>query len=118
MFDTRLEMAATWLWWERMRTRKLGEPRVDPFEQQPKDVTDPVNAEVAEVIRAMDTYDSVRDIIRVDLHWDRTNTEALYKGLYPDWETSMTEDKLDKLEGTVKVFLHHIRIEGDSPYEH
>jgi hypothetical protein len=110
-------MAATWLWWERQRNRKLGEPVVDPFEQQPPDVTDPVNIEVAEVIRAIDTYDNIRDIIRVDLRQVNTVTAKLYQGLYPDWETSMTQEKLDALEGTVKIMLHHLRVEGDAPYD-
>lgn len=118
MFEGRLEMASTWLWWERMRNRKPGEPVVDPFCQQPKDVTAPVEREVAEVIRSMDVYDSVRDIIRVDMRLIKDHTARLYRGLHPDWEKTMTEEKLKELEGSVMIMLHHVRVEGDSPSDH
>lgn len=117
MFDTRLEMASTWLWWQRDENRKDGEPSARPFSQQPKDVTDPINAVVSRVIRAIDVYDETRDVFRVDLKQVNPQVARLYQGLYPDWETSMTEDKLKELEGTIKVFLHHIRVEGDVPDE-
>jgi hypothetical protein len=29
----------------------------------------------------------------------------------------MTQEKLDALEGTVKIMLHHLRVEGDAPYD-
>lgn len=117
MYDTRLEMASGWLWNFRTDRRMSGQPSVRPFGQQPPDVTEPIEAEVTEILRAVDVYDDVRDIIRVDLRQVKALTAKLYQGLYPDWETSMTQEKLDALEGTVKVMLHHLRVEGDAPYD-
>jgi len=117
MYDTRLEMASDWLWRVRQGYRKAGEPVVRPFTQQPEDVTSPIETELSEVIRGMNVYDSVRDIIRVDMRRIREHTVRLYKGLYPDWEQTMTEAKLKELEGSVMMMLHHIKVEGDAPYD-
>lgn len=117
MYDTRLEMASDWLWRVRQGSRKAGEPSVQPFIYQPTDVKAPLHAELSEVIRSTDVYDSVRDIIRIDMRRIREHTVRLYKGLYPDWEQTMTEAKLKELEGSVMMMLHHVRVEGDAPYD-
>jgi hypothetical protein len=112
VLDTRLEMASTWFWWHKQRNRVLGEPVVDPFCQQPADVTEPVTTAVAEVIRSMDVYDSTRDIIRVDLRRVPEVTARLYETFHSGVPT---EKQLNDLEGAVKIMLHHLKVEGDAP---
>jgi hypothetical protein len=106
-------MAATWLWNLRRNNRQLGEPVVVPFCYQPLDVTDPVESEVSEIIRSLDVWDETSDILRVDLKQVKPAMARLYQGLYPDWETSMTQEKLDALEGSVKIMLHHLKVQDD-----
>lgn len=116
MYATRLEMAADWLWSHRMGRRKLGEPVVDPFCQQPEDVTSPVNAEIAKVIRAVDVYDDVRDILRVDTRRANEVAYKLYKTFHPEAQI-VPDAVLKEVEGAIKIMLHHIRVTGDAPWD-
>lgn len=116
MYDTRLEMAASWLWMRRMANRKLGEPVVDPFCQQPEDVTEPVEREVSRIIEAIDTYDLVRNIVRVDAQALNKVALDLYKSIHPDWTQSISEDNLKYLEENIRISLAKAIVTGDVDY--
>lgn len=117
MYDTRLEMASSWVWDQRRRHRKPGEPVADPFCQQPKDVTEPVEFEVQKVISAVEVYDSVREINRLDTKALPEVAMDLYKSLNPDWIQTMTEERLTSLEQMLRISLTKAYVTGDVDYD-
>lgn len=116
MYDTRLEMAAGWLWDHKRNRRVSGEPVAMAYCYQPEDVTEPMEAELLRVIKAVDTYDSVRDVIRVDMRRVKDVSFKLYKTFNPDAQY-VPDSVLKELEGALKMMLLDLKVTGDVPYD-
>lgn len=116
MYETRLEMAAGWLWDHRRGLRVSGEPVAMAYCYQPEDVTQPIESELLRVINAVDTYDSVRSVIRVDMRRVKDVTFKLYKTFNPDAQY-VPDSVLKELEGAIKLMLLDLKVEGDIPYD-